>query len=69
MVRGRLAATDVGAALPFTGPTPGLATPNMTCSSTPLQLPMLFFTNLLCCYLLKKPTGIALSITILKEPG
>jgi hypothetical protein len=38
---------NVGAALPFTGPTPGSATPNITCSSISLQLLKLFFTNLL----------------------
>jgi hypothetical protein len=37
----------VGAALPFTGPKPGLATPNITCSSTPLELLKLFFTYFL----------------------
>jgi hypothetical protein len=38
---------NVSAALPFIGPTPGLAIPNITCSSTPLELLKLFFTNFL----------------------
>jgi uncharacterized membrane protein len=47
MARGRPEATNVGAALLFTVPPPGLAIPNITGSSVPLELLKLFFTNFL----------------------
>jgi hypothetical protein len=42
--RGRQEATNVGAALSFTDQPPGLTIPNITCSSTPLELLKLLFT-------------------------
>jgi hypothetical protein len=47
MARGRPEATNVGAALPFTGKPHELAIPNITCKSAPLELLKLFFTNFL----------------------
>jgi hypothetical protein len=56
----------VGAALPFTGPKLGLAITNITCSSTPLELLKVFFTNLLMLIPVEKTTGIIITNTTVK---